>query len=191
MLPSPAVSVIAAINHVLDRADWARERLQPFAANIVRISMLPFELKFVIEGDGRLRSSEAVPELDIVLPPHAPLLALQGKEQLMKAVPLKGPADLADALSFVLRNLRWDIEEDLSKVMGDVAAHRMVAALDAFAGWQRQAARNLGENVGEYLIEERQTLVKEVEFAKFRADVDDLGAHLARIETRIDKLRGS
>lgn len=184
----PTTPLLAALNHVLDQADWARKKLQPFAGRGVRIAMAPFELRFVISGDGHLQSSHSEPDLDIVLPTDTPLRALQGGDQVMKAAQISGPADFADALGFVLRNLRWDIEEDLSKVAGDVAARRIVAMLNAFAGWQRQAARSLAGNVGEYLTEENPVLVKPAEMAAFVAEVGQLHSDLARLEQGIARL---
>lgn len=191
-LPLPAsvlsAAALAAVNHVLDQADWARQRLQPFAGRIVRISMPPFVLSFALDSDGRFENSNAEPDLTIALPAQSPLLALQGNDQVMKAGQINGPADLADALSFVLRNLRWDIEEDLSKVFGDIVAHRIVATLNAFTQWQRQAARNFVENISEYLVEENPTLMKPADIAVFADEVGRLRNDLARIETRINHL---
>ena len=191
MFPSPSVPLLAALNHVLGQAAWARSKLQPFAGRSVRVAMFPFALTFAIGSDGNLKDSDAVGDgvdLDIVLPADAPLLALQGNEQVMKSARINGPADLANALSFVLSNLRWDIEEDLSKVFGDIAAHRIVAGLNAFADWQRQAARNLADNVGEYLVEENQALAKSFEIAAFSDDIAQLQGALERMATRIDRL---
>lgn len=194
--PAPAffTPIFVAVNHVLDQADWARLKLQPFSGRNVRIAMMPFSFSFSIGSDGRLQSSNATAakpaELEIILPANTPFLAMQGNDQVMKAAQINGPADLAETLSLVLRHLRWDIEEDLSKVFGDVVAHRMVAVLNAFAGWQNQAARNLGENIGEYLVEENQTLVKPYEINKFNAEVASLCDNLARIENRINHLKG-
>lgn len=183
--------IVASINHVLDQADWARARLQPFAGKQIRIAMPPFSLLLGIDVSGRFEigtSERASADLDIELPGDAPLRVLRGSESVMKVVQINGPADLADALGFVMRNLRWDIEEDLSKIVGDIAARRIVAALNAFADWQRQAARNLEENVGEYLVEERQTLVKAFELTGLTVEIEKLRSDLARIERRVEQL---
>ncbi|MFY9329752.1 MAG: hypothetical protein WAO76_17320 [Georgfuchsia sp.] len=181
--------VLAAINHVLDQAEWARQKLQPFAGRNVRIAMLPLSLSFVISSDGRLQSGKDEPELEIVFPADTLMLAPEGGERVMQAARINGPADLANALSLVLRHLRWDIEEDLSKVVGDIAAHRIISALGAFAQWQRKAARNLAENIGEYLVEENPTLVKHAEVGVFAEDVKRLCSDLAVIEARITRLQ--
>ncbi len=181
--------VLAAINHVLDQADWARLKLQPFAGRSVRVAMMPFSLSFAISSDGGLHSCDTTSDLDIILPANTPFLAMQGNDQVMKAAQIKGPADLADALSFVLKNLRWDIEEDLATVFGDVVAHRIAGVLHAFADWHRQAAANLAGNATEYFVEENPTLVKSAEISTFVSDVAQLREQLAKIESRIKGLK--
>jgi ubiquinone biosynthesis protein UbiJ len=50
---------------------------------------------------------------------------LQGKAP---AVKIEGDVMLAAELGWLADNLRWDIEEDLSRLFGDVPAHAMVDA---------------------------------------------------------------
>jgi ubiquinone biosynthesis protein UbiJ len=180
--------LLVAINHVLEQADWARLKLQPFAGRSVRIAMPPFTLMFAIGSDGRLQVGNEPADLDVLLAYNTPLLALQGNDQVIQAAQINGPADLADALSFVLRNLRWDIEEDLSRVFGDVVARRMATTLNAFAGWQREAAGNLSENIGEYLTEESRMLVRTPELTAFAAEIEQMCIDLAKLDTRMDAL---
>lgn len=183
-----SLPLLAAINHVLEQSEWAHKRLQPFANRGVRIAMGPFSLTFAIDDDGYLRSGATEVELDIMLPADAPLLALQDRERAMKSAKINGPADMAESLSFVLRHLRWDIEEDLSKAVGDIAARRIVSAFDAFIGWQVGAARNLADNFGEYFIDENPTLIKSAAVTDFAGEVEKLRSSLDRLERRIEAL---
>ena len=189
MLPLPPPALMA-VNHVLGQAAWAREKLARFAGHTARIAMPPFEAAFAIADDGHLApaGAEAVPEVSISLPAHAPLLALQGHDVLMRAARLEGSADFAEVLSFVIRNLRWDVEEDLSKIFGDIAAHRMVDGARKFAGWQQQAARNLAENFAEYFTEEQPMVARREATDDFAAEVDRLRDDVARLEKRIQRL---
>ena len=187
-----AEPALRAINHVLDQATWARQKLQPFAGRTISIVMPPFSPCFAITSDGRLEvgnTADKAADLHILLPANTPLLALQGSDKVIKAAQINGPADLADAFSFVLRNLRWDFEEDLSKAFGDITAHRMAIALKRFGGWQRQALHNLTGNVGEYFIEENPILVKPAEITGFADDVGQLSSRLSSLETRINHLQ--
>ena len=42
-----------------------------------------------------------------------------------KNINIKGDIDLAKEVSETLKKIKWDVEEDLSKIIGDVAANRL------------------------------------------------------------------
>jgi ubiquinone biosynthesis protein UbiJ len=179
-------AILAALNHLLGQAAWARRQLQPFAGRRARFEMLPWRFAFGIGTDGRF---EAVtePEVDVtvVLPANGPLLALQGIDRLMATAHVSGNAEFATALSFVLKNLRWDAEEDLARLVGDIVAHRVVSGLSSITAWQKQAARNVAENVAEYLGSEAKLLTPAREMDAFRVDLGDFTDRLAKLEVRI------
>jgi ubiquinone biosynthesis protein UbiJ len=185
----PATPLLAAFNHVLDQAEWARLKLIPFAGRTAHISMPPLAFSFAIDDRGRLAASElTAADVEITLPANTLLLALQGPEQVMKAARINGQVEFADTLGFVLRNLRWDIEEDLSMVVGDIAARRLVGMLNSFAGWQREAANNLAENISEYLIEEKRAVVTAAEFKSFSDELSQVSLSLENTEARLKRL---
>ncbi len=184
------VPLLAAINHLLGQAAWAREKLVPFAGHAAQIKLPPFEAAFLIGADGFLAvpAPEADLEVSISLPAATPLLALQGKDAVMRAARIEGSAEFAEALGFVIRNLRWDAEEDLSRVFGDIAAHRIVAGTREFAGWQQLAAQNFAENIAEYITEEQPLIARQADIATFSSDVDRLRDDAARLEKRLQRL---
>jgi ubiquinone biosynthesis protein UbiJ len=186
-LPTPA---ILAANHLLKAATWARDKLKPFVGHTAKISMPPFEAAFLILKDGLITTPapDAEAEVSIALPATAPLLALQGNDHVMRAARLEGSADFAEALGFVIRNLRWDIEEDLSKVVGDIAAHRIVDGAQKFVGWHQKAAQNLAENLAEYFTEEQPLIARRLAITDFSSDIDRLRDDVARLEKRVQRL---
>ena len=106
----------------------------------------------------------------------------------MRAVRIEGSAELAETLGFVIRNLRWDIEEDLSRLVGDIAAHRIATGARELASWQRQATRNLAENLAEYFTQEQPLIARRDAITGFSGDVDRLRDDVARLEKRVLKL---
>jgi len=184
-------AALAALNHLLLGASWARTRLAPFAGRAARLSFPPFRLNFRIAADGTLTGPEPGRDdfdVEIALPVEAPFLAMRGPEAVAKATQISGSAEFADALGFVLRNLRWDFEEDLSRAVGDVAAHRIAGQLRAFGAWQAQARQNLAENFAEYLTEEQPALVNKRELGPFSDAVTRLADDLAQLESRVQGL---
>ncbi|MBL0076219.1 MAG: hypothetical protein IPP41_09925 [Rhodocyclaceae bacterium] len=187
-LPIPA---LAAINHVLGQADWAREKLAVFAGRSARVVMPPFDANIVVLDNGFLSSptdDKAEADVTINLPASAPLLLLQGLPVLMRAVKLSGSVDFAEALSFVIRNLKWDVEEDLSKVVGDIAAHRLVDGAKRFGTWNAGAAQNLAGNFAEYFTEENPLIAQRVAVSDFSREVDSLRDDVARLEKRVARV---
>ena len=152
--------------------------------------MPPFNFGFEIDEDGRVRQNQGSTATDVVirLPADTPFLLPQGLDKVMAAATVEGNAEFATELSFVFRNLRWDAEEDLSKLVGDIAAHRLVQGASRFMNWQQQAATNLAGNLTEYLTLENPLLVSRPEFLALRDGVSQLDAALTRCESRLAAL---
>lgn len=185
MLEQP---ITLALNHVIARAPWAKQRLAPFAGREAVFVMPPLRLQLLVNTDGLFAVGKGTPDVEIILPAEAPLLALQGADKAMRSARINGSVEFADTLGFVLRHLSWDFEEDLSHIVGDIAAHRIATTLRAFACWQQQAAQNLAENVVEYLRDENGTLPAPQEISAFSSEVDRLRDDLARLEKRLQRL---
>lgn len=177
--------ILSAANHLLGQADWARRRLRGFAGRHARFEMPPWRLEFRIGDDGLFApaSGEAV-DVTVSLPAETPLVALQGIDRAMAQAHVTGNAEFATELSFVFKNLRWDAEEDLARRLGDIVAHRIVAGASRLAAWQRQAARNLGENLAEYLADEAGILTHRRDLARFREELTEFSRRLERLDAR-------
>ena len=181
-------AAILALNHVLARSSWATARLAPFAGREAMFLMPPLRLQLLVKPDGLFAIGLGKPDVEIALPPETPLLALQSTERAIRQARISGSVEFADTLGFVLRHLSWDIEEDLSRLVGDIAAHRMAKTLRALTAWQKQAAFNLAENATEYLRDETGTLPSPSEISGFSNDVDRLRDDVARLEKRLRRL---
>jgi ubiquinone biosynthesis protein UbiJ len=186
MLEQP---IIAALNHVVARAPWAQEKLTPFAGREALFVMSPFRLQLLVTADGKFANGKGAPDVEITLPADTPLVALQGTDKAMRNARINGSVEFADTLGFVLRHLSWDFEEDLSRIVGDIAAHRIAESLRTLTAWQKQASQNLAENAVEYLRDETGMLPSPQEISAFSSEVDHLRDDLARLEKRLQKLR--
>lgn len=190
VLPSPVQPILYGLNHLLGQAAWARDRLKTYAGRHARLGLGPVVLDLAINADGLFESAaaEKEPDVSIALPNDAPLRMVQGGvAEVMKGAQVTGAADLADALGFVLRNLRWDAEEDLSRIVGDIAAHRLVKGAESFVAWQKDATARLTENLTEYLLHENPQLVKDADFRGFSDEVAALRAQVDALEKRLAK----
>jgi ubiquinone biosynthesis protein UbiJ len=185
---------VAALNHLLQQQAWAAERLRAFAGQGVEFRCPPFpDLRLRITDKGFLDRArgEGASALVVKLTPGTLPFLLARDEAARKQVEIEGSADLASTVDYLFRHLSWDFEEDLSKVFGDVVAHRLASGGRAFAAWQREAALRLAENLVEYWTEEQPLLARPVDVERFCRDVDALRDDVARIEKRIERLSGS
>lgn len=184
-------AALAGLNHALGQTAWARGRLAPFAGRRASLSMPPWRLEFEVVADGSLApvAADGEPDVKVSLPAETPFRLLQNREAALQAARVEGSAEFATELAFVLRNLRWDYEEDLSRFVGDIAAHRIAGALRSFVDWQGQAARNLAENVAEYVTQENPLVARKDELAAFATDLAAFSVELERVDKRLGKLK--
>jgi len=106
-------------------------------------------------------------------------------------VRIEGDAEVAQKFRELLEQARPDFEEELARVIGDVAARQVANLARGFLDWGRKAGGSLATNVAEYLQEEGRDLPTRTEVEEFlagvdrlRDDADRLEARLARLETR-------
>src|SRR5690606_31901707 len=92
---------------------------------------------------------------------------------------------LAHVVSDLARDLRWDPEDDLARVVGDVAASRLMeGGRQALAGL-RQAATRVADNTAEYLTEESAMMAARPAFDDMSARLVQLGQRLNGLEARV------
>ncbi len=185
-----AAAACKAANHVLAPASWAREKLAVHAGKVARFEMSGAHLTIQIGPDGLLAPAdkEADPAVVVRFRPGAMLGTLGDRQQAWRSASVEGDAAFAADVSQVAANLQWDVEEDLSRLFGDIAAHRMAEAGRTAAAWPRQAAQSLAANASEYLTEEAKLLVTPLQVAEFVREVDELRDAVERLEKRIDSL---
>jgi ubiquinone biosynthesis protein UbiJ len=185
---APAVS--ASLNHLLRSNSWALERLSPFAGKTAQFECPPLQLALVVMENGEVAPppNPATPDVTITLSPGLMLRVLARDETAWTAIRVSGDSDFAAAINHVWRNLHWDAEEDLSRVFGDIAAHRMAQTGKSLEQWGRQSADNLMHSFAEYWTEEQPLVAGKHEVEQFNRDVDALRDDLARIEKRLEKL---
>jgi ubiquinone biosynthesis protein UbiJ len=178
-----------ALNHLLDAEPWARGRLAPFAGETVELRSPPLPaLRFMILPGGRVAAGGADPALVVTLKPEALVALTRGQEHFMRSVEVTGDPRLAAEVMTLVRHLRWDAEEDLSKLFGDVTAHRLAGAARGFVAWQADAARRLSEAFADYAVEEKRLLVARPEMDRFGDEVARLRDALERLDKRVQRL---
>ena len=182
-----------ALNRLLQREPWARERLLPFATETVEFRAPPLPtLRFTIAADGRLGTAlpAAEPSLVVTIRPEALAAAVKGEDHLLRSIDVAGNAKLASEVMFLVRHLRWDFEEDLAKFVGDAAAHRLAGLARNAAAWHADAAQRIAGSFMEYAVEEMKMLVRRPALEDFSAALARLRDAVERLEKRVERLAG-
>ena len=147
-------------------------------------------MRLTIAEGGRVKPAvqDAQASLRVLVKPEAPAALLRGKEHFLHAIEVTGNARLADEVMVLARNLRWDYEEDLSRFVGDVAAHRLAGAARDFLAWQADAAQRLASSFAEYATEEKKLVLRRDELDSFAQAIARLRDGVERLEQRVRRL---
>ena len=103
-------------------------------------------------------------------------------------VRLSGDLAALESLRDTFRRLNFDLEELLSRFVGDIAAHQMGLAARAFLSWGENMRRMLLADTGEYLVEELKVSPPRHQLDDFAGEVDRLRDDVERIEKRVARL---
>jgi ubiquinone biosynthesis protein UbiJ len=190
--------VVAMMNRQIAVSTPARELCaeldgRTFAVQ-VRDSSLSIALS--VRDDGVVIDTGLPTDADVVVSGSLPsLVRLAGPtgESLIRdgTVELKGDAIIAQRFRRLLRFARPDLEEELSRVTGDIVAHSAGDALRRVANWGREVRATMRQNVAEYLVEEREAVPRRFEVDEFRDELGRLRDDVARFEARLKQLESA
>ena len=123
--------VILFINHVLMQEPVARERLQRQKGRSIQLVWRDFVFQCVCTPAGLMEwmPTQASDKPDLILQVNEPSPLVLAKAALQGEKPpirIEGDVQLAAEVNWLIDHVRWDAEEDLSRIIGDAPAH-MVA----------------------------------------------------------------
>jgi len=184
---------LPAVNHVLRRNEWALQHLRAHAGKTARIVCPPATAGVCVLESGELAAARGTGTPDVVIrvTPGALLRLLAHDERVWSEVAIEGDSDYATALHHVWQHLDWGVEEDLSRFVGDIAAHRIVGMGRHMQSAARQAVDSTIENVREYWTEERPVLALRRDIESYNRAVDAVRDDVARLEKRIAALQSA
>jgi ubiquinone biosynthesis protein UbiJ len=127
---------------------------------------------------------------DAVIAGSAPALLqlMRGGGAPGSSVQIRGDAEIANAYRELFAAARPDLEEELSRWVGDLPARGLAQVARSVRTWARRARRTAGENIAEYLQEEGRDLVNKTEMEEFLRGVDGVRDGVDRVEARLKRL---
>lgn len=176
------------LNRLLGHSPDAVRGLLPFAGRTVRIVTPLKSALLVITDDGRFGSSAAEPEATLSLPFSFFMLRTHDPVAAARQIDRAGAQDLADGAGEALARLRWDAAEELSELVGDVLAHRLIKLAGKVGGIPGAIGSRLLMTYGEYWRDENPLLPRAEKVEKWQAEIEQFRSDIARLEKRITKL---
>jgi len=202
-LPPVSRFAAGALNALLGREPWAGERLARHAGKTVRFAWGRQRLSLTIDSDGKVAPADEAIVPDVTLTLQSDKFSLAGlpaggMPDFAEVTHISGDAGLAQVVGDLARDLRWDPEDDLARVVGDIPASRLVSGARAAASGVRDVGGRLAANVAEYLAEETPTLAGKpvlaqhvLDVARLQVDADALEQRVGALAARLARLERS
>lgn len=175
------------IDHVLNQNDWMREKLSKYENKVIALIIGPFAFDFIVCSDGNLKTIKNPSNSDtkIQMSIDAFIKTFITKEK--KGINISGDIDLARDFADILSAIEWDIEDDLSRIFGDIVAHEISQAGKSFMQQNKRNVLEISGALVEFWQEENKILSKKNDVHEFIKNVDHLNEDVDRFEARLDK----
>jgi len=128
--------IVLLLNHVLMQESEAQARLLRHEGRVAQAHWRQFQMRLVVTPAGLLDLADetAQPDLTLTLVEASPLAlaqsALRGDRPQVR---IAGDVQFAAEINWLVEHVRWDLEEDLARVLGDGPAHTLVQGVRTMA----------------------------------------------------------
>lgn len=184
-----------ALNRYLGLDEDTLARLAPLSGKLIAVELrgLGVTLHMVPHAGGiqLLGNYQGTPDTTISGTPITLARVGYGRDRgalFAGEVEIRGDVALGQRFEAVLQDIDIDWEEQLSHLVGDVAAHQVGRVVRDTLAWSAKSADSLGRDLGEYLQEESRQLPRREEVDAFLAAVDGLRDDVDRLEARVKRL---
>lgn len=136
--------IVLLLNHVLMREPAAMDRLTRQKGAVLLVQWRSFYIRFLVSPAGLLdlAPEDARADLSLTATDESVSTIAQSLARGDKpAIRIEGDVQLAADVNWLVDHVRWDVEEDLARIVGDTPAHalgtaarRMAQVLQQFAG---------------------------------------------------------
>ncbi len=134
--------LVLLLNHVLMQEPEATSRLARLKGRVVRVQWRTLSLTLAATPAGLLEldDSHKTADLSLLVADDSPVSLVQTLLTSGKPpINIEGDVQLAAEVNWLVDHVRWDVEEDLSRILGDAPAHavasvakQVVAGLKSF-----------------------------------------------------------
>jgi ubiquinone biosynthesis protein UbiJ len=191
--PAWLASAEAVLNRNIAASSEAKALVQRLDNTSLQVNVDGFMRVRAECRGGRLALLTGEDSADAVISGSPPALlqmfkAATPSAQTRASVQIRGDAEIANLYRELFAAARPDLEEELSRWVGDLPARHLSQLALSVRTWARRARRTAGENIAEYLQEEGRDLVTKTEMEEFLRGVDGIREGVDRIEARLNGL---
>ena len=187
--------VASYLNRTIAEVTPARELCARLDGKIVavRVRDTALAMHFIFEADAIELAVDTERDPDVVITASivtlAGMIGSDGAQAIRDGkVDLTGNAGVAEAFRDLLAYTKPDIEEELSRFVGDAAAHHLGQLAASLRNWAMDARETMSGNIREYLQEESREVPSRYEVERFTNKVDVLRDDVERLEARLRRL---
>lgn len=129
--------LVLFLNHVLMQEKEAQARLARQAGSTIGLHWRTFSMRVTATPAGLLERASPVgtSDLRLIVTEESPAALIQAVALGTKpSVKIEGDVQLAAEVNWLADHVRWDVEEDLSRVIGDAPAHALAGVARQLAG---------------------------------------------------------
>lgn len=175
-------------NRALEQERWAREKLARHAGRTVRLDLGPARQTFAIDAEGRLKESDASPDLSLTLSPLRLPALLAQPERWDELVIAEGDSALAATVGELALTLPWFVEELFAKTFGPVLGQRLADLGRHLLQFPGYVGQRFGDSVASYIGNEAQLAVTAPEAGVTGREIAALAARVDALALRIEAL---
>ncbi len=183
------------LNRCIAESTPARRKIRAMDGESMAVEIVGLPIRVVMQAEGgqlELALNGGAETSVTVKAAPLDLLQLLGPDTLVRLkrtrAEITGELHVAESFGELLEQARPDLEEELSRLIGDVPAHALGEGARGLTRWGESAGRSIEFSVSEYLHEESRALPSSHEVEKFCTAVDVLRDDVERIEQRIEIL---
>jgi ubiquinone biosynthesis protein UbiJ len=174
-------------NRVLERENWARERLSAHSGRTVRLVCGPATSTMSIAPSGMLDPGYHEPDLTLEISPLRVPALLAHPERWTELVAASGDASLAATFADLAQTLPWFVEQAFASLLGPLLGTRVADAGRALLALPEHAAQSFGGSLTSYARDEAGIGVGASEVAGFSAEVAAIAARVDALAQRLDQ----
>lgn len=184
--------IMGVVNRQIRAKTPARELAAKIDGQVVAIRVRDTALAMFFQvGPEQLELIDGVDEPDVVI--TGSLLTLAGLAVssgggMASGIDMTGNIETAQDFQQLMAYGKPDLEEELSGIVGDVAARGLGDVVRNVSRWSRDAHATVEQNISEYLQEESRALPSRYEVERFRNGVNVLRDDVDRLEARLTRL---